>query len=78
MPRHNFRPWVWFAAVVVVAGAVGYPYYFDWWDHKNCRDSGGTWNEAQGACIEPKNARFEASGSPHFEDDNQAGDKPAR
>jgi hypothetical protein len=47
------------AAIVVAAlliAAVGYPYYFDWWDHKNCSESGGTWNEAQGECIEPRGA----------------------
>jgi hypothetical protein len=47
------------AAIVVAAvliAAIGYPYYFDWWDHKSCEESGGTWNETRDACIEPRGA----------------------
>ena len=76
MPKHNFKPWVWVAVVAVIAGAVGYPYWFNYWDHKNCQESGGTWNEGQGKCVEPKNARFESSGSSKFEDDNQSDNQP--
>jgi hypothetical protein len=55
--------------------AVAYPFYFNWWDHKNCRDGGGTWNEAQGKCMEPRNARFDSSGSATYEDDHSSGDQ---
>ena len=69
----NMRKWWPYLAIGGTGLLVifGYPAYFDWWDHKNCRESGGNWNEAQGACIEPANARFESSGSPMHEDDNQ-------
>jgi hypothetical protein len=40
--------------VAVLAAAIGYPMYFNWWDHKNCSESGGTWNEARDECIEPR------------------------
>ena len=63
--------------VVVVAAAIGFPYYLSWWDHKNCSESGGTWSEAQDACIEPRNADIpDTRGSAAHEDDNQGGDRP--
>jgi hypothetical protein len=71
MPKHNFKPWVWAAAVAVVVALVGYPFYFNWWDHKNCQDSGGNWNEAAGKCVEPPHADIPGTeGSPQFESDN--------
>jgi hypothetical protein len=42
------------AALVVIVGAFVYPRYFNWWDNKNCSESGGTWVEAQGECVEPR------------------------
>ena len=71
MPKHNFKAWVWAAAVAVVLAIVGYPFYFNWWDHKNCQESGGTWNEAQGECVEPRGAKFDTEESLH-----SGGDKP--
>jgi hypothetical protein len=43
-------------AVVVALVALLYPHYFNWWDHRNCTESGGTWNEAQDKCVEPRGA----------------------
>jgi hypothetical protein len=58
---------------VVVAALVGYPYYFDWWDHKSCAESGGTWNEAQDECIEPLDADIPDTGkSLHSQPDEGA------
>jgi hypothetical protein len=70
MNMRKWWPWLVIGGTVVVV-LTGYPAYFNWWDHKSCRESGGHWNETQDACIEPKNARFEASGSSTYEDDNQ-------
>ena len=55
------------ALVVLVAGFV-YPRYFDWWDHDNCAESGGTWDEAHDKCVEPRNADIpNTSKTPHDE-----------
>jgi len=73
----NMRRWWPYFAIggAAVMVLIAYPAYFNWWDHKNCRDSGGPWNETRDQCVEPDNARFESSGSSTFEDDNQAQDK---
>ena len=72
MDTRKLKPWIIIGAAVLIA-AVVYPIYFNWWDHKNCSESGGTWNEAQGECIEPRNADIpNTSNAPH----DQGGDKP--
>ena len=56
------------AVLVVIVGAFIYPRYFDWWDNENCTESGGTWNEEQDKCIEPRNADIpNTSPAPHDE-----------
>lgn len=60
--------------IVVVAlliAVIGYPFYFKWWDHKTCEESGGRWDEAQGACIEPRGADI-----PDTEADYSGGARP--
>jgi hypothetical protein len=77
--RMNMSRWWPYLAIggVVLVLFIAYPLYFNWWDHKSCRDSGGTWNEAAGQCVEPRNADIpDTRGSPSFEDDNQGGDRP--
>jgi hypothetical protein len=44
------------AVLVIVVAVFIYPRYFNWWDNKNCSESGGTWSEAQGECVEPRGA----------------------
>lgn len=53
--KRKLKPWLIVGAAVLIA-AIGYPFYFKWWDHKTCEESGGTWNEAQKACIEARGA----------------------
>jgi hypothetical protein len=57
MNNRKFKPWIIIAAAITIA-AVAYPFYFNWWDHKNCSESGGIWDEAQGKCIEPRGAHI--------------------
>ena len=69
----NMRKWWPYLTIggALVIVAVGYPAYFNWWDHKNCRESGGHWNEAAGECVEPRDADIpDTRGSPAHEDDN--------
>jgi hypothetical protein len=74
MDKRRLKPWIIVGAAVLIA-AVGYPFYFNWWDHKNCSESGGTWNEAQGECVEPRNADIPNT-SKAVHDQPQGGDKP--
>jgi hypothetical protein len=55
MEKRRLKPFVIVGAAVLIA-AVGYPFYFSWWDHRNCSESGGTWNEQLDECVEPRNA----------------------
>ena len=72
MDKSRLKPWIIVGAAVLIA-AVGYPFYFNWWDHRNCSESGGTWNEAQNECVEPRNADIpDTSKAMH----DQGGDKP--
>jgi len=76
MNKRKWWPYVVIGVAAVIV-SVAYPVYFNWWDHKNCRDSGGRWNEAAGECVELRNTDIpNTSGSTPFEDDNQGGDKP--
>jgi len=50
------KKWGIVLAVLVVLAGVGYPVYFNWWDHHNCTESGGSWNEADDKCVEPAGA----------------------
>jgi len=76
MDMRKWWPYLVVAGVVVIAGAA-FPLYSSWWDHKNCRESGGNWNESAGECIELPNADIpDTRGSAAHEDDNQGGDKP--
>ena len=54
----NMRKWwpYWTIGVAAVIVSVAYPMYFRYWDHRSCVDSGGQWNQAERACIEPRNA----------------------
>jgi hypothetical protein len=70
MDKRNLKPWIIVGAAVLIA-AVAYPHYFKWWDHRNCAQSGGTYSEAEGACIEPRGAKFATEESLH-----SGGDKP--
>ncbi len=63
MTNRKFKPWIIIGIAVLIA-AVGYPFYFNWWDHKNCRESGGQWNESQGECIEPRGADIPKTSRP--------------
>ena len=72
MDKRNLKPWIIVGTAVVIA-AVGYPFFFNWWDHKNCSASGGSWNEAQDKCIEPRNADIPNTESALHD---QGGDKP--
>lgn len=69
--KRNWTPWIIMVAAIIIA-AVGYPYYFTWWDHKNCAESGGTFNEARGECIEPRNTNIPDT----QESLHSGGDKP--
>lgn len=72
MKKRDWTPWIIIGAALLVV-AVGYPFYFNWWDRKNCNESGGGWNEAQGECIEPRNADIpNTSNALH----DEGGDKP--
>lgn len=55
MDKRNLRLSLIVGGAVLIA-AVGYPFYFNWWDHKNCQESGGFWDEAQDKCVEPSGA----------------------
>jgi hypothetical protein len=55
--RRRLKPWIIVGTAVIIA-AVAYPFYFDWWDHRTCQESGGTWNEARGECVEPRGAEI--------------------
>jgi hypothetical protein len=55
MDKRNLRLGLIVGGAVLIA-AVGYPFYFDWWDHRSCRESGGFWDEAQDKCVEPEGA----------------------
>lgn len=61
------------AVIVVVVGGLIYPRYFDWWDGRNCAASGGTFDEAQDKCIEPRNADIPNTGTAAHD---EGGDKP--
>jgi len=72
----NMRKWwpYWTIGAAAVIVSVAYPMYFRYWDHRSCVDSGGQWNQAERACIEPRNADIpDTSGSKTMEDDNQNG-----
>jgi len=72
----NMRKWwpYWTIGAAAVIVSIAYPVYFRYWDHRSCEDSGGRWNQAEHACIEPRNANIpDTEGSKTYEDDNQAG-----
>ena len=56
--RRMGRRWGIVLAVAVVLAGVGLPFYFNWWDHKNCSDSGGTWSAADDKCVEAAGANI--------------------
>jgi hypothetical protein len=72
MNMRKGKLWIVLGAAVILA-AVGYPFYFNWWDHKNCQESGGTWNEAQGKCVEPRGADIPGTENALHD---RGGDKP--
>lgn len=74
MNMRKWWPW-WTIGIAAVIVGTAYPMYFRWWDNKSCHESGGRWDEAQHACIEPRNADIpNTSGSTTMEDDNQSGE----
>jgi hypothetical protein len=57
MDKRKLKPWIIVGTAVIIA-AIAYPFYFDWWDHRTCQESGGTWNDARNECVEPRGAEI--------------------
>ena len=65
MDKRTTKVGIALGAAVLIA-AVGYPFYFNWWDHHNCTESGGFWDEKQDECVEPDHADIpNTSNTPH-------------